>query len=113
MADEKHTFVVESSKREHAEAYDEASDIYDTYEGLFFPFIIRGSTDERNFVKKSVNWALRQIGKRNADLNKKAVDVAKQIQALDSKSARWVAADALKELQSPAVQKKVAKQKAK
>lgn len=39
MADEKHTFVVESSKREHAEAYDEASDIYDTYEGLFFPYL--------------------------------------------------------------------------
>ncbi len=39
MADEKHTFVVETSKREHAEAYDEASDIYDTYEGLFFPYL--------------------------------------------------------------------------
>lgn len=80
---------------------------------LFFPFIIKGSLDERNFVKKAVNWALRQIGKRNADLNKKAIDTAKQIQALDSKSARWIAADALKELQSPAVQKKVSKQKAK
>jgi 3-methyladenine DNA glycosylase AlkD len=80
---------------------------------LFFPFIVKGSVDERNFVKKAVNWALRQIGKRNADLNRKAIDVAKQIQALDSKSSRWIAADALKELQSPAVQKKVSKQKAK
>lgn len=77
---------------------------------LFFPFIIKGSIDERNFVKKAVNWALRQIGKRNADLNKKAIDTAKQIQDLDSKSARWIAADALKELQSDAVQKKINKQ---
>ncbi len=80
---------------------------------LFFPFIIKGSLDERNFVKKAVNWALRQIGKRNAELNVKAIATAKQIQALDSKSARWIAADALKELQSPAVRKKVSKQKAK
>ena len=85
----------------------------DTVFELFLPFIVKGSTDERNFVKKAVNWALRQIGKRNADLNKKAIATAKQIQALDSKSARWIAADALKELQSPAVQKKVSKQKAK
>ncbi len=80
---------------------------------LFFPFIVKGSIDERNFVKKAVNWALRQIGKRNADLNSKAIAVAKRIQAQDSKSARWIAADALKELQSPAVQKKVSKQKVK
>ena len=76
---------------------------------LFLPFIIKGSLDERNFVKKAVNWALRQIGKRNPDLNKKAIEVAKQIQAMDSKSARWIAADALRELQSPAVQKKINK----
>jgi 3-methyladenine DNA glycosylase AlkD len=80
---------------------------------LFFPFIIKGSVDERNFVKKAVNWALRQIGKRNADLNKKAIEVALRIQALDAKSARWIAADALRELQSPAVQKKVTKHRAK
>ncbi len=80
---------------------------------LFFPFIVKGSLDERNFVKKAVNWALRQIGKRNAELNVKAIATAKQIQALDSKSARWIAADALKELQSPAVRKKVSKQKTK
>lgn len=85
----------------------------DTVFELFLPFIAKGSVDERNFVKKAVNWALRQIGKRNADLNAKAIATAKQIQALDSKSARWIAADALKELQSPAVQKKVSKQKKK
>ncbi|BAI60896.1 conserved hypothetical protein [Methanocella paludicola SANAE] len=85
----------------------------DTVFELFLPFIIKGSMDERNFVKKAVNWALRQIGKRNADLNVKAIATAKQMQALDSKSARWIAADALKELQSPAVRKKVSKPKKK
>jgi 3-methyladenine DNA glycosylase AlkD len=85
----------------------------DTVFELFFPFIVQGSADERNFVKKAVNWALRQIGKRNCDLNTKAIVVAKQIQAMDSKSARWIANDALRELQSPAVQKKLAKPKIK
>lgn len=63
----------------------------------FFPAIIKGSTDERNFVRKAVNWALRQLGKRNPVLNKEAVKTAKKIQALPSKTARWVAADALRE----------------
>lgn len=76
---------------------------------LFFPFIVQGSTDERNFVKKAVNWALRQIGKRNAALNSKAIAAAERIQALDSRSARWIAADALRELRSPAVLKKVSR----
>jgi 3-methyladenine DNA glycosylase AlkD len=69
-----------------------------------FPVIIRGATDERNFVKKAVNWALRNIGKRNLDLNKAAVTTAKEIQRLDSKAARWVASDAIRELESEAVQ---------
>jgi len=73
----------------------------------FFPAIKAGSTDERNFVKKAVNWALRQIGKRNAELNTKAIVVAEEIQRLDSKSARWVASDALRELKSLAVKRKV------
>jgi 3-methyladenine DNA glycosylase AlkD len=68
------------------------------------PIIMRGSTDERNFVKKAVNWALRTIGKRNLNLNKAAINTAKAIQRLDSKAARWIAADALRELQSEAVQ---------
>ncbi len=76
---------------------------------LFFPFIVKGSTDERNFVKKAVNWALRQIGKRNLELNKKAIEVAMEIRGMNSKSARWVAADALRELQSEAVRKKLGK----
>jgi 3-methyladenine DNA glycosylase AlkD len=70
----------------------------------FFPLIVREATDERNFVKKAVNWALRQIGKRNLALNARAIDVARQIQAINSKSARWIAKDALRELTSPAVQ---------
>ena len=52
----------------------------------FFPIIKRESIDERNFVKKAVNWALRQIGKRNVRLNKKAITVAKEIRKLDSKN---------------------------
>jgi len=69
------------------------------------------STDERNFVKKAVNWALRQIGKRNLCLNQAAIRTAKAIQKLDSRSARWIAADALKELMSDAVQKRLRKVK--
>jgi 3-methyladenine DNA glycosylase AlkD len=68
------------------------------------PVIIRGATDERNFVKKAVNWALRNIGKRNFNLNEAAINAAKEIQRLDSKAARWVASDALRELMSEAVQ---------
>jgi len=65
-----------------------------------FPHIIRESTDERNFVKKAVNWALRNIGKRRPGLKKEAINAAKEIQKIDSKSARWIAADALRELNS-------------
>jgi 3-methyladenine DNA glycosylase AlkD len=68
------------------------------------PVIIRGATDERNFVKKAVNWALRNIGKRNLNLSKAAIGAAKEIQRLDSKAARWVASDTLRELESEAVQ---------
>jgi 3-methyladenine DNA glycosylase AlkD len=64
----------------------------------FFPMIAREAGDERNFVKKAVNWALRGIGKRNLYLNHRAVETALQIQANNSKAARWVAADALREL---------------
>ncbi|MBE0540125.1 MAG: DNA alkylation repair protein [Verrucomicrobia bacterium] len=57
------------------------------------------AVDERHNVKKGVNWALRQIGKRNLILNRDAIRTAKRIQKLDSKAARWIAADALRELQ--------------
>ena len=72
-----------------------------------FPVIKEGATDERNFVKKAVNWALRNMGKRNRNLNKAVIDVTKEIQRLDSKVARWIAADAIKELESEAVQKRL------
>lgn len=72
----------------------------------FFDLIKKYSTDERNFVKKAVNWALRQIGKKNLNLNKKAIKTAEEIQKINSKSSRWVANDALKELKGEAVQKK-------
>ena len=73
----------------------------------FLPIIKREATDDRNFVKKAVNWALRQIGKRNSALNKIAIQTAKEIQKIDSKSAKWIASDAIRELTSEAVQKKL------
>lgn len=72
--------------------------------GQFFPIIIRESTDERNFVKKAVNWALRNIGKKNAVLNRKAITTAKQLAKSDDKTAQWIGKDALKELMSDKVQ---------
>ena len=77
----------------------------------FLPMIKREATDERNFVKKAVNWALRQIGKRNLNLNKMAIKTAEEIQQIDSKSARWIAADAIRELTSEKVQKRLIKTK--
>lgn len=71
------------------------------------PVIARAATDERNFVKKAVNWALRNIGKRNLTLNEAAINAAKEIQRLDSKAARWIAADAIRELESDAVQNRL------
>jgi 3-methyladenine DNA glycosylase AlkD len=71
-----------------------------------FPVIEHGATDERNFVKKAVNWALRNIGKRNKNLNKAAIKAAKDIRQLDSKAARWVASGAIRELESEAVQRR-------
>jgi 3-methyladenine DNA glycosylase AlkD len=70
----------------------------------FFPLIVRGATDERNYVKKAVNWALRNIGKRNPRLNAASIALAREIQRLDSKAARWIAADAIRELEGQAVQ---------
>lgn len=72
----------------------------------FLPLIKSKSTDERNFVKKAVNWALRQIGKRNPELNKIAVKTAEEIKVINSKSARWIASDVLRELTSEAVLKR-------
>ncbi len=69
----------------------------------FFPIIKNASTDERLYVKKAVNWALRNIGKRNIDLNKQAIIIAKEILTLDTKSAKWIAKDALRELEKEGI----------
>ena len=73
------------------------------------PYIKRASGDKRNFVKKAVNWSLRQIGKRNTHLNKNAILYAREIIRFDSKTARWVASDALRELESLSVRKRLKK----
>jgi len=69
--------------------------------------IKREANDDRNFVRKAVNWALRQIGKRNLELNGAAIRTAKEIQKMESKSARWIASDALRELTSVSVHKRL------
>ncbi len=73
---------------------------------IFFPLIKNESIDSRNYVKKAINWALRNIGKRNLNLNKKAIKTAKEIQKMDSKSAKWIASDAIRELTSERIQKR-------
>ena len=73
----------------------------------FLPYIIRESTDGRNYVKKAVNWALRQIGKRNLNLNRIAIKAGEEIYNIDSRSAKWIASDALRELKSEKVQKRL------
>jgi 3-methyladenine DNA glycosylase AlkD len=75
----------------------------------FLPLIKRESIDERNFIKKAVNWALRNIGKRNISMNKKAINAAIEIQKIDAKSARWIAGDAIRELTSEKVKQKLEK----
>jgi 3-methyladenine DNA glycosylase AlkD len=69
--------------------------------------IERHSTDDRNFVRKAVNWALRQIGKRDMYLNSKAIESGDRILRKGDRSSRWIATDALKELRSDAVQRRL------
>jgi len=76
----------------------------------YFPVIKRGAADDRNYVKKAVSWALRHIGKRNLKLNQEALELAKEIKGIDSKAARWIASDVIRELESEAVQKRLRKQ---
>jgi 3-methyladenine DNA glycosylase AlkD len=73
------------------------------------PIIVREAVDERNFVKKGVNWALRNIGKRNLNLNKAAINTAKEIRQLESRAARWIASDAIRELEGDAIQNRLRK----
>ncbi len=78
----------------------------ETFEA-FLPIIVRESGDDRSAVKKAVNWALRQIGKRNLALNARAIAVAEDIARMDEGAARWVASDALRELTSDKVQERL------
>ena len=73
----------------------------------FLHMIAEEASDDRNFVKKAMNWALRQIGKRNLILNREAIATANAILETDSKSARWVASDALRELTSDRIQQRI------
>jgi len=75
----------------------------------FLPIIENNSLDDRNYVKKAVNWALRSIGKRNSNLNVKAIAVGKRLIRSNSTSARWVGRDAVKELESDAVKQRLKK----
>ena len=70
----------------------------------FFPIIVRQATDGRNYVKKAVSWALRNIGKRNRHLNTRAIEIAWKIEQIDSMVACWIANNALKELTSNTIQ---------
>jgi 3-methyladenine DNA glycosylase AlkD len=73
----------------------------------FFPLLERAASDQRNFVKKAVNWSIRNIGKRNPNLNRSAIGLARDLRRSDSRSARWIAADAIRELESEAVRKRL------
>jgi len=74
---------------------------------VLFPTIRFGASDKRNYVKKAVSWALRNIGKRNLALNQAAIEEAIALQRLDSSPARWIASDVLRELQGEAVQRRL------
>ena len=69
--------------------------------------VVRASTDDRHFVKKAVNWALRGIGKRNRHLNTAALETARIIRQMPSTSARWIAGDAIRELENPAIRNRI------
>lgn len=77
----------------------------------YFTLIKKASTDERNFVKKAVNWALRQIGKRNVRLNVEVLRLAREIKKIDSPSAKWIANGAIRELTSEAVKNRLKNEK--
>lgn len=79
-------------------------DAYNTRFRRCLRMIEREARDDRHFVKKAVNWALRNIGKRNFELNREAIRAAERIRRQGTCSARWIAADALRELKSAAVQ---------
>ena len=73
----------------------------------FYPLIIKYSTDERNFVKKAVNWAIRQIGKRDKEMNKKMISLSKKVIKINSRSAKWIASGAIRELKDSKIRKRL------
>jgi 3-methyladenine DNA glycosylase AlkD len=73
----------------------------------YLPSIRRAATDDRNEVKKGVSWALRQIGKRNRALHSAAIEEAERILLLGTPSARWIARDALRELESEKIRSRL------
>ena len=75
----------------------------------FLPLIEARSEDERNFVKKAVNWALRSIGKRNAGLNEAALKLAEKLAASENRTARWIGSDAIRDLTGPKTLARLAK----
>jgi 3-methyladenine DNA glycosylase AlkD len=84
----------------------------------YLPIIEQYANDERNFVKKAVNWALRQIGKRNNKLHREAVKLAKKLKNTKLETgnrkhaaARWIGSDALRELENPAIVERIRKKK--
>jgi 3-methyladenine DNA glycosylase AlkD len=81
--------------------------VADTTFHRFFPLIEQAAADDRLYVRKAVNWALRQLGKRSPALHPLAVATAQRIQHQGTKSARWIAADALRELQGDQVKKRL------
>jgi 3-methyladenine DNA glycosylase AlkD len=77
----------------------------------FFPLIEQTSRDERNYVRKAVNWALRQIGKRNQALNTAALQLAHHLQGQEHRTARWIGADAIRDMTSAATQRRFKRQR--
>jgi 3-methyladenine DNA glycosylase AlkD len=84
-------------------------DVPDRAFHAFLPRIQDEATDDRNYVKKAVSWALRQIGKRSAGLHARAIVTAHRIEAIDARSARWIARDVLRELEGSAVRERFAR----
>lgn len=80
-----------------------ADEVFET----FLPVIERHADDDRHYVKKAVNWSLRQIGKRNRALNRAAITTARRLASRRSPTSRWIARDALRELESPPIQRRL------
>ncbi len=83
-------------------------DVEDERFAAFLPIIRAQATDDRNYVKKAVSWALRQIGKRSPMLHRASIGTAEEIQRVDSRAARWIGRDVLRELTSDAVRERLA-----